>query len=102
MVIMGAGDAGDFILREIRNNKDLSYDPIGFLDDDLRKVGGRMHGLPVLGTREEIPKIVQNKGVQEVIIAIPSASEAQLAGIRELCERSGITYREVKKFLGIS
>lgn len=101
VLIMGAGDAGDFILREIRKNKDLDYYPVGFLDDDLRKVGGRMHGLPVLGTREDIPNLVQSKGVEEVIIAIPSAPETQIAGIRELCERSGVPYREVKKFLGI-
>ena len=74
LLIIGAGDAGEIVLREINKHPELGYKIIGFIDDDLKKVGRRIHNLNVLGTRREIAGIISQKNIDELIIAIPSAS----------------------------
>ena len=74
LLIIGAGDAGEMVLREINKHPELGYKIIGFIDDDLKKVGRRIHNLNVLGTRREIAGIISQKNIDELIIAIPSAS----------------------------
>ena len=74
LLIIGAGDAGEMVLREISKHPELGYKIIGFVDDDLKKVGRKIHNLEVLGTRKEIAEIIFQKNIDEVIIAIPSAS----------------------------
>jgi FlaA1/EpsC-like NDP-sugar epimerase len=76
MLIFGAGDAGEMIVRDMRNNAHHDYEPVGFVDDDLRKVGARIHGVPVLGTRRELSRIVETHQPHEVLVAMPSASAA--------------------------
>jgi len=74
ILIYGAGDAGEMIVRDIRNHGALyQYQPLGFIDDDPNKVGQRIHGVPVLGRRDKIPQILQTHQVDEVLLAIPSA-----------------------------
>jgi len=58
LLIMGAGDAGEMVLREIQKHPELGYRTVGFIDDDLKKVGRRIHNLKVLGTRKEIARIL--------------------------------------------
>ncbi len=77
LLIVGAGDAGEMILREIRNNPGLEYQPVGFIDDDVSKTGKRIHGLPVFGGREALPGITRSERVDEILIAIPSLSETE-------------------------
>ncbi len=74
LLIIGAGDAGEMVLREINKHPELGYKIIGFIDDDLKKVGRKIHNLKVLGTRKEITGIISQKNIDELIIAIPSAS----------------------------
>ena len=74
VLIFGAGDAGEMIVRDMRNNTHHDYEPIGFVDDDPRKVGARIHGVPVLGTRRELSRIVETHQPHEVLVAMPSAS----------------------------
>src|SRR5262249_22296110 len=74
ILIIGAGDAGEIILRELRGNDSLPYNPVGFIDDDPTKWGVRIHGIPVLGSTFEIPQIARRRGVSLAIVAIPSAS----------------------------
>ncbi|MFC1631065.1 hypothetical protein ACFL2I_00760 [Candidatus Omnitrophota bacterium] len=99
ILIFGAGDAGEMALREIRNNKGLNYHPIGFLDDNHKKIGRRIHGVPVLGTREKLTQLVQSKGIEEVIIAIPSAKQGDLDEFLKECERCGVKYKRMAGIL---
>lgn len=90
ILIMGAGDAGELALREIRNNRQLNYKLVGFIDDDFKKQGYLIHGIPVLGTRRHLVEVAKRERVEEVLIAIPSASEKQLADVYENCEKNHI------------
>ena len=85
VLIVGAGESGEMIVREMRRRVDLDYQPIGFVDDDNEKHGMYIHGLPVLGGREDIPEIIRSRNVKEVIVAIPSASAKDLREIKSRC-----------------
>lgn len=99
VLIYGAGDAGEFILREMRNNKVLNYEPVGFLDDDEEKLGRRIHGISVFGSRKDIERIVKCKGVDEVIIAIPSLEQVILEEVISFCRSVDISYRKISEIL---
>ena len=86
-MIYGAGDAGEMIVRDIRNHGALyDYQPLGFIDDDPNKVGQRIHGVPVLGQRDKMPEILQSHQVDEVLLAIPSASASLIRQILTVLE----------------
>jgi len=95
VLIFGAGDAGEIVLREIRHNKGLNYAPVGFLDDNPKKTGRRIHGVPVLGTRERLKALVEERNVEEVIIAIPSAPREILDSLFQACHECGIKYKRM-------
>ena len=79
VLIVGAGDAGEMIVREMR--KGGEYQPVGFIDDDPLKVGRTIHGVTVLGTRDDLPRVVTATTPQEVLVAMPSANAAAARGI---------------------
>ncbi len=93
MLIVGAGDAGQMIARELRLNRNLSYHAIGFIDDDRRKLKERFLGLPVLGTAEDLPSVCRKKQIEEVIIAIPSATGKQIRSIVDQCQKADVRYK---------
>lgn len=93
VVIIGAGGAGEKMLREIFDNPYLHYCVVGFLDDDINKQGRSVHGVPVLGGVEELPKIVAEFKVERVFISVPSASGPQMRRLVEICKRSGIPHK---------
>lgn len=95
ILIVGAGDTGDSFLREVRKNKTLNYRPVGFIDDDLDKVGRRIQGVTVLGARADIPHLVREKSIDEIIIAIPSAGRKTIEDITAICKESGVEYHEI-------
>jgi len=90
VLIVGAGDAGIMISREMKNNHRLNYHPIGFIDDNDLKRGKKVAGIPVLGNHKDIPYILENNTVDEIIIAIPSATSARLKGIIDKCVEMGV------------
>jgi FlaA1/EpsC-like NDP-sugar epimerase len=74
VLVAGAGDAGQLVIRELQRNRQLGYTPIGLIDDDKRKKNLRVHGVRVLGTTDELAHILRDNRPDEVLIAIPSAS----------------------------
>lgn len=95
LLIIGAGDAGEKMLREIRDNTHLKYEIVGFLDDDPGKVGRSMHGVPVVGSISEVGEIVSRGHVEEILIAIPSATGKQMKSIVELCKQTKVKYKTI-------
>jgi FlaA1/EpsC-like NDP-sugar epimerase len=74
VIVVGAGDAGRLVVQEMQRSRMLSYTPIGFVDDDPRKRNTRILGVRVLGTMEDLPRLVREFKPDELLIAIPSAS----------------------------
>jgi len=95
LLIVGAGDAAEKMLREIQDNPRLKYNPVGFLDDDARKRGQSIHGVSVLGAIDEIEDI--SIQFDEILIAIPSARGDVMRRIVEICDRTGKRYRTIPK-----
>jgi FlaA1/EpsC-like NDP-sugar epimerase len=93
VLIIGAGAAGEKILREIFDNDQLRYDVLGFVDDDPRKLGRTIHGVAVLGSVEKLPEIVEREHIEEVFIAIPSAGGEQMRRVVEACKDCNIPYK---------
>lgn len=82
VLVYGAGDAAEMVVRDMKNNGALyRYEPIGFIDDNPAKVGQHIHGVPVLGSRDDIRKIVGAHRPDEILLAIPSASGSQVRKI---------------------
>ena len=94
VLIIGAGDGGRLVLREILRNPMLNYRPVGFADDDPTKRGLRMEGgVKVLGATDDLPRILEETGTEEVIIAIPSAPGTLRARVVSACRDRGIPVR---------
>ncbi len=93
-LIVGAGDAGEQILRNILSSKSHNYFPVGFVDDNPIKKGVKIHGLHVLGKILDIPSIVKNEQIKQLIIALPSANSATIRHAIELGKSSGV--RKIK------
>ncbi len=89
ILIVGAGDAGESLVREMSRNETLGYLPVGIVDDDKGKHGLRLHGVKVRGGREDIPRLVSQFDVQEILIAIPSATAEQIRPIVDICRGTG-------------
>ncbi|RCK76372.1 MAG: putative aminotransferase, DegT family [Anaerolineae bacterium] len=92
VLIVGAGSAGVQMLREIQSNPQLGLKAVGFLDDDPRKIGQRMLGLPVEGPIINLPKIAAKRQAEAVIIAIPSAPQQTIQNIKSLCHEAQLPY----------
>ncbi|HWQ41241.1 MAG TPA: nucleoside-diphosphate sugar epimerase/dehydratase, partial [Desulfosporosinus sp.] len=90
VLIVGAGDAGVLAARELKNRNYRDGRPAGFIDDDRSKVKLRLLGIPVLGTRKDIARVVKVYNINEVIIAMPSASGESVREIVQICETSGV------------
>jgi FlaA1/EpsC-like NDP-sugar epimerase len=85
-LIVGAGVAGSMILKELKMNQQLGIEPVGLLDDDPRKLGARIHGIAVIGRLNELPHLVAEKNVQEVIIAMPTTSGKRIRDVVQMCK----------------
>lgn len=92
-LIVGAGRAGEALVRDLLREAASSYLPVAFVDDDREKIGKEIHGIPVSGSCHEIPQIVSRLSVDLIIIATPSATSRQIRHIVEICETTGLPFR---------
>lgn len=101
-LIIGAGNAGEALLREILRMPMAEYEVIGFVDDDPLKKNVYIHGIPVLGTVSELPEICEERSIEEIAIAIPSATQAQLRHVVQVCKGTKIRFRMVPSITDIA
>ena len=83
ILIYGAGDAGEMIARDILRNRNLNYKLVGFLDDDETKYHKSIHNIPIYGGKDVAARIVENKKIDEIILAMPSIQGSQIRAIHE-------------------
>ena len=95
VLIVGAGETGIGVLRALREHPEKGYLPVGFIDDDARKIGKTIAGLEVLGTTRDLTYIARKREIQEVVIAIPSAPGGKIRDIIRQCEYRGCQFRIV-------
>lgn len=93
VLVVGAGSAGQAIVREMRQNPSLGISVVGFIDDDPEKQEQHFHGVPVLGGQENLDPVCRERDVAEVIIAIPSATGKQVRSIVDRCRQAGVTFK---------
>jgi FlaA1/EpsC-like NDP-sugar epimerase len=90
VLIVGAGDAAQLVIREMHRSRNLAYTPIGLVDDDPRKQNLRIHGVKVVGMLADLPHLLRDNRPDEVVIAIPSASGAIRQNVVEVAREAGI------------
>ncbi len=95
VLIVGAGDAGARVVREMQANPGIGMRPVGLVDDDPAKHRLRVHGVPVLGGRYAIPELVRQEKVNQIIIAMPTAPGKEIREIVHICEETGISPRTI-------
>lgn len=95
VLIVGAGEAGVLVLRESHNNPKANIEIIGFIDDDKNKKNLRIQGVKILGTRQDIASIVVKYGIDEIIIAMPSAKGEVIRSIVSHCQIPSVKIRIV-------
>ena len=93
LLVVGAGAAGAAVLREIQRNPGLGLRPVGLLDDDRVKRGKRILGVRVLGDLQTLPTMITTHGVQEVIIAMPTAPGPVIRSVAQACATAGVVSR---------
>jgi UDP-GlcNAc:undecaprenyl-phosphate GlcNAc-1-phosphate transferase len=96
VLIYGAGDAGELLLRELRNNQALRMAPIGFLDDDPAKSGKVIHGLRVFAGNGDLRAVCAQQEVDEIVISSMKMSEERVQQLLESCARSNITVKRMR------
>ncbi len=101
-LIIGAGDAGEALVRELMRSKDEECEVVGFIEDDLSKQGMSIHGISVLGTVEQLPEICAKHKIDEIAIAMPSASRKQLRHVVQICQGTKIRFRTVPSITDIA
>ena len=95
VLIYGAGDAGELILRELLNNSELNLQPACFIDDDQRKHGAYIHGVPVVGGRESLALAVQRYGVRKIVVGTRKLAPEAVAAIRLFAARHELDVAEL-------
>jgi UDP-GlcNAc:undecaprenyl-phosphate GlcNAc-1-phosphate transferase len=96
VLIYGAGDGGELLLRELRNNAELHLSPIGFLDDDPAKSGKVIHGLRVFGANGDLSKVCELHAVDEVVISSMKMSEERIEEVVRICAERQIEVKRMR------
>jgi FlaA1/EpsC-like NDP-sugar epimerase len=95
VLIVGAGRAGEMLVRDMRRAGARQYEPVAFVDDKLRRHGADIHGVPILGSTGRIPELADKLAVDLILLAVPSASAAEMRRLVGLCEGTGKPFRTV-------
>jgi FlaA1/EpsC-like NDP-sugar epimerase len=95
VLVLGAGRAGEALVRELR--RENRYTPVGFLDDNRALRGAKVHGVPVLGELHRLDELAREVAAEMLLIAMPSASNQQMQRVVELCEATGLPFRTVPR-----
>ncbi len=101
-LIIGAGNAGEALLREMMRRRDTPYHVVGFVDDDPNKYRMQIHGVPVLGTVDQLPQLCQKYSVDELAIAIPSATPKQMRRVVQICQGTKLRFSTVPSLTDIA
>jgi FlaA1/EpsC-like NDP-sugar epimerase len=101
-LIIGAGNAGEALLRELHRMPVEQYDVIGFVDDDPAKHGVSIHGIPVLGRINQLAEICKKQNIDEIAIAMPSATAKQLRRVVQICEGAKVRFQTVPSVTDIA
>lgn len=95
VLVLGAGYSAEKLVRDLL--RDNSYLVLGFLDDNPRLLGAKIHDQPVLGTLDDLPAVAKLKRAELLMIAVPSASSVQMQRIVDLCEQTGVDFRTLPR-----
>ena len=98
VMVVGAGAAGNVLIKEIRNSRYIHKKVVCAIDDDRDKIGSFIHGVKIMGNRYEIPRLAKELAVDEIIIAMPAVSQKEIKGILDICKETGC---EMKRLPGI-
>jgi FlaA1/EpsC-like NDP-sugar epimerase len=93
VLVVGAGDGGAAVVKDLLRNPSFGLDPVGLVDDDARKVGRSLHGVPVVDRLRAIPTFVERHSIDQVLLAIPSATSGLVRDVAALCEQGDVVLR---------
>jgi len=96
VLIYGAGDGGELLLRELMNNRDLALSPIGFLDDDPSKSGKLIHGFRVFGGNGDLGSVCDQQQVDEVVISSLKMTDARVEEVVRCCAEREIVVKRMR------
>lgn len=88
VLIIGGGDAGSIVVKELRSHPELKSTPVAILDDDEMKIGKKLSGVPIVGSTKEVLNVVEKRQIDEVIIAMPSATRKKINDIYSGCSKT--------------
>ena len=97
VLIVGAGQAGTILVKSIKSNPTPEYNPVAFVDDDPTKQNLTLMGVKVCGTSEDIPRLVEEKNIEEIILAIPSLGKFGVHDLYEVCAKTKATVKIMPK-----
>jgi len=95
VLIVGAGSAGDTLVRNMARGTLTDFHPFAFVDDNPRRQGREIHGVPVLGRTADIPALVERHAIDVIVLAMPSATSQQMRTVIGYCERAKVPFRSV-------
>jgi len=94
VMLIGAGSAAQIVIRELKRMRD-AYDPVGCVDDDESKLGIKLQGVPVVASVDQLPSLLAERPVDEILIAVPSASGRQMQRFVRICDQCGVGFKTV-------
>jgi len=93
ILIYGAGDGGEMVLRELKNNPEWNYSPVGFVDDDPLKKGKVINGLKVYGGNGSLSAICRENNVEEILLSVRRVSPQRLNEVRQICQEMDVSLK---------